>query len=220
MAKEKLVQVGAKAATKAARSAFKNLISELENIGTRSAIGERRGGFGNYSWYPGTALFTEPVLASKSGTAQLDPLRSVLSQRMADPVPAVTEALSTGRLDGVRLSANQRRALAAGLQRMRDERAAVEGLDTFAFTANPSAKSTLPAPTQYLSRREYPNQEKIGSLLSNKIDELRYASPSTRRDLERYYPSTEKVVEQAQKLIAGSKNLPPAIRERLSLIHI
>jgi len=218
MAKEKLVEVGAKAALKAKRSAFKNIIKMLESEGERSALGFRTSAFGNSRFVPGSAVLAGPVRASDMGTRQLDPLRSILSQRMADPTPVVEEALSTGRLAGRKLSSNQRRQLAEASALQAMEREAVEGLDNSAFYYNPSVNGRGLGFTE-VSKTGVDKSRRASSLLASKLNDILYKvdSPLGRQKLGRGlydlgYNKTENIESVLDDIVRASDN-PELARE-------
>jgi hypothetical protein len=211
-----LVKVAEKAALKAHRSVFRQLIKDLENAGGRSAIGYYSGGFGRYSFNPGNAVLHSPVTESSMGTSQLDPLRKVIETRMADPEGIALEALKTGRLDGRRLSSNQRRQVGQAVRLANAERKAVENLDLGAYVSVPSAHIPGEAGrnrTQGSRRR----MERVTSKLDNLIGSysgIRASSPQTRKNVSTY-SAGEKIVEQLEKVIKAAKNLPQPRRSEI-----
>jgi len=213
-----LVKVAEKAALKARRSVFRQLIKDLEKAGEESAIGYQSGGFGNYRFNPGSAVLLDPVRKSSMGTGQLDPLREVISTRMADPESIALEALRTGRLGGRKLSSNQRRQVGQAAKLADAEREAVENLKISAYSTKPYAgfsdeSNRYGTGASGEGRRRRDRVEKKLDNLIGKYSNIRQASPQTRRSVSAYSEG-EKIVEQLDKVIKAAKNLPEPRRSQ------
>ena len=120
-----LLGMGSKNAAKFSRGIFRDLITKL---GDAQTITQHKYGWDEIPYtiknivnkLPaeqqsyGAAQALEP-LVQQSGIDRLKPIADIVSKPNGNPIPLVSEAVSTGKLNGVKLSSQQRQELATRL---------------------------------------------------------------------------------------------------------